>query len=230
MQIRRAGGRGHTKLDWLDSWHSFSFDNYYDPKYIHFGPLRVINEDIIEPGEGFGMHAHREMEILTYVISGGLQHRDSLGNGSIIHAGEIQRMSAGTGIQHSEFNASPSQSVHLLQIWILPAQKEVQPGYEQVQIADGVGWQLIAAAIKQPKAVLIHQNVAVYLAKAKPGEKLSLAVNSGRLAWLQLIKGVINIDGQMAGPGDGISLDRPVTTDIYTKDGAEILLFDLPVE
>lgn len=228
MKIRRADDRGHTELDWLDSRHSFSFDMYYDPQHTHFGPLRVINEDIVQPGQGFGKHSHREMEILTYVIEGGLQHSDSLGNGSIIRAGEIQRISAGTGIEHSEFNAAQDKPVHFLQIWIIPWNKVIEPSYQQVHIKTGSGWQLIASIEKHPHAVLINQDVSLHMAKAKAGEKLSLQLSSGRLAWLQLVKGKVLLEGQTATAGDGISLDKPAETALEIKENAEILFFDLP--
>ncbi len=192
IQIRRSNDRGHANHGWLDTYHSFSFDTYRDPKFMGFRDLRVINEDRVAPGMGFPTHPHRDMEILTYILEGALQHRDSMGTGSIIRPGEVQRMSAGTGVTHSEQNASRTDPVHLLQIWILPERKGIRPGYEQKQFEHSqLEGQLRLVAAGEPKdgAVKIHQDVSLYASILSPGQNVKHHLAAGRFAWLQVARG-----------------------------------------
>ncbi len=229
FKLRKARERGYTRLDWLESWHTFSFDQYYDPKHNHFGPLRVINEDTIAAKSGFGTHAHSNMEILTYVLQGTLEHKDSLGNGSLIVPGELQRMTAGTGIRHSEYNHSASDSVHLLQIWIIPAEEGLIPGYEQksFDIKYGDGWQLLASAGNEKKSLHLNQDLSLYAAKMKVGEKLVYEISSGRAIWLQIVEGDLEVNNQKMQAGDGASLTDAELIEFHASTAAHVLLFDL---
>lgn len=226
ITIRRADERGHANHGWLDTWHTFSFADYYDPAFMGFRALRVINEDRVQPGRGFGMHGHRDMEIVTYVIEGALAHRDSIGTGSVIRPGEIQRMSAGTGVMHSETNASDSEPVHLLQIWILPEAPGIKPGYEQKTIDEGRRdkLRLIAARDGRDGAVTLHQDVELY-ATILDGS-VSHDFRSDRHGWLQVVRGEVDVNGHTLRAGDGaaISDERSIT---LTGRNAEALLFDL---
>ncbi|MGB8273863.1 MAG: pirin family protein, partial [Alphaproteobacteria bacterium] len=206
--IRRADERGRSKLAWLDSKHSFSFGSYFDPKCMGFRSLRVINDDRIAPGGGFATHPHRDMEIVTYVLDGALSHRDSLGNGSVIRPGEVQRMSAGTGIEHSEFNASDTEPVHLLQVWLLPERLNLAPGYEQRAIvpAQGSGLSLVGSPDGREGSVTIHQDVALYAGRFAPREAARLALEPGRSAWVQVARGDIAVGGETLSDGDGLAV------------------------
>jgi len=231
ITIRRSQDRGGADHGWLNTRHTFSFDSYYDPSHMHFRALRVINEDVVQPGQGFPTHPHRDMEIITYVLEGALQHRDSLGNGSIIRPGDGQRMSAGTGILHSEFNASKTEPVHLLQIWIMPEGKGIEPGYEQKAFPETEKrgrLKLIAARNGQNGAVTVHQDVSLYVALLDQGQKVEHMLAPGRHAWLQVAKGSVELDGKLLEQGDGAAVsDEQKLAIAGAQDGSEILLFDL---
>lgn len=233
VTVRLAEDRGRTQIGWLDSRHSFSFDQYYDSNHTGFHSLRVINEDWVAPGAGFPMHPHRNMEIITYIVKGALQHKDSMGNGSIIRQGEVQRMTAGTGVLHSEFNASADEPVHLLQIWILPEKLHLRPGYEQKmfskQSMDG-SWQLLAARDGRNGALTIHQDAELLSACLRAGEPLSYQLRPGRHAWLQVADGALELESIKLHAGDGaaISDQESLTLRVYEgSPAAEVLLFDL---
>lgn len=229
LKIRKGSERGRTRIDWLDSRHTFSFGDYYEPSQMGFRQLRVINEDRVKAGSGFATHGHRDMEIITYVLEGSLQHRDSLGNGSIIKPGDIQRMSAGTGIRHSEFNPSPSESVHFLQIWIMPSVQGVPPSYEQraFDLSAGATKPLLLAG-PQPSngAVLIHQDARIYLLTPSHRKSMGFQVPAGHQAWLQVARGSIRLNGHLIEAGDGVATDEH-SLEIVTPDSAEALIFDL---
>ena len=229
IDVRRADARGHSRLAWLDSRHSFSFGEYYDPAHMGFRALRVINDDRIAPGAGFDTHPHRDMEIVTYVLDGALQHRDSLGTGSVIRPGEVQRMSAGTGIRHSEFNASATEPVHLLQIWILPATAGIEPGYEQRLLPPGTrgGLALVASPDGRDGSLTVHQDVRVYAAQLAPGDAVTHAPAGGRHAWLHVARGSVSVNGQALHAGDGAAVSDEAQLTLRADDAAEVLLFDL---
>ena len=230
ITLRRSDERGHTKLAWLDSRHTFSFGEYYDPKHMGFRHLRVINEVWISPGKGFGAHSHRDMEILTYVLEGALAHRDSTGTSSAIRPGELQRMSAGTGISHSEFNNSQTEPVHLLQIWIVPDEKNLAPGYEQRPFAlekNRGRWTLIAARDGRDGAVSIHQDVELSVALMPAGHQVNYRLKAGRHAWLQAARGAVTLNGTLLNTGDGAGISDEEILEIRAVDQGEILLFDL---
>lgn len=228
IEIRIANERGLSENDWLKSFHTFSFDQYYDENFMHFGSLRVINEDTVQAGKGFGTHPHRDMEIITYVVEGELEHRDSMGTGSIIKPGEIQRMSAGTGITHSEFNHSVSEPLHLLQIWITPAQKGLPPSYEQKTIAPLKNkLTLIGSPNDQEGAVKIHQDVNLYVAYLEGPCSLPYLIEPERQVWLQLIKGSLSVNGQVLLAGDGAAILEEKDLQMSCSEKAEFLLFDL---
>jgi len=228
--VRDRSSRGLTETGWLDSRHSFSFGEYYDPGHMGFGTLRVINEDRVIPGAGFGTHAHRDMEIISYVLSGALEHKDSLGTGSVILPGEVQRMSAGTGITHSEFNHSKSEPVHFLQIWILPERQGLPPSYEQKRfpIEERRGrFRLLGDRNGTDGAIIIHQDVRLYAADLQPGETVAHELAEGRHAWLQVTRGVVMLDGDELREGDGAAISDERSIQLTTDTGAEVLLFDL---
>jgi hypothetical protein len=229
ITVRRAAERGHTHTDWLDSWHTFSFGEYHDPRHVAFRALRVINEDRIAPGGGFGTHPHRDMEIVTYVLEGVLEHRDSLGNGSVIRPGEIQRMSAGTGIRHSEFNGSRSDPVHLLQIWITPGRLGLPPGYEQRALPPGVrgGLRLIAAPDGRDGAVTIHQAAEIHATRLAPGGTATHPLAPDRHAWVQVARGAVTANGTALQAGDGAAVSDERAVTLRADTDAELLLFDL---
>lgn len=229
ITLRPSSDRGHANHGWLDSYHTFSFANYYDPKHTGFRGLRVINEDWVQPGRGFGTHGHRDMEILTYVLDGALEHKDSLGNGAVITPGEVQRMSAGTGIMHSEFNPSSTEPVHLLQIWILPTEQGLQPSYEQrtFPLEHREGLQLIAAKDGRDGAVTIHSDVDLYRGVLLRGDRVSYQLQPNRYGWLQVAKGEADLNGYNLKAGDGVALSEAESLLISTDTSAEILLFDL---
>ena len=230
LTIRKTNERGHADHGWLNTWHTFSFADYYDPEHMGFRDLRVINEDRVQPGEGFPTHPHRDMEIITYVLEGALEHKDSMGNGSVIVPGEVQRMSAGTGITHSEFNHSRSELVHFLQIWILPDKDRVNPGYEQKFYPDEEKrgtWRLIASADGRDNSVTIHQDVNLYAALLDPGEEIIHVIPQNRHAWLQVVRGLVVVNGQKLVHGDGLAVSNEERLTVSAAIPAEVLLFDL---
>jgi redox-sensitive bicupin YhaK (pirin superfamily) len=230
LTIRKAVERGHADHGWLNAYHTFSFANYYDPKHMGFRDLRVINEDRVQAGEGFPTHPHRDMEIITYVLEGALEHKDSMGNGSVIVPGEVQRVSAGTGITHSEFNHSRSELVHLLQIWILPDKEGVKPGYEQKFYPDEEKrgkWRLIASADGRDNSVTIHQDVYLYAALLDSGDKIVHEIAQNRHTWLQVARGQVVVNGQRMSQGDGLAVSREERLTVSADIPAEALLFDL---
>jgi redox-sensitive bicupin YhaK (pirin superfamily) len=230
IRIRKAESRGRTHLDWLDSWHSFSFGHYYDRAYMGLGALRVINDDVIAPGAGFPRHGHENMEIVTYVLEGALEHRDSLGNSGVIRAGDVQRMRAGTGIEHSEYNASATEAVHMLQIWIRPDENGLEPGYEQISLGPALKagrFHLIASATPQAGAVHIHQDAAIYAAALKPGESSDLPLAQGRCAYLQVAQGEVRLRDYPLKQGDGAMLIAEPCLHLDSPAGGEVLVFDL---
>ena len=230
ITIRKSAERGHFDHGWLDTYHTFSFDQYHDPAHVHFRKLRVINEDLVAPAHGFPMHAHRDMEIITYILSGELEHRDSMGNGSVIRPGDVQRMTAGTGVRHSEFNPSRTEACHLLQIWILPNARDLTPGYEQKFFADDERkgkLKLIASTDGRDGAVAINQDARVYASLLDRGESITHRLSEGRHGWLQVAKGSVELNGQKLEQGDGAAVsDEPEVTVKGAKD-SEVLLFDL---
>ncbi len=234
LTIRKSAERGHANHGWLDSYHSFSFADYHDPAHMHFGALRVINEDIVAPGHGFPMHGHRDMEIVTYMLSGALEHRDSMGNGSVIRPGDVQRMSAGTGVRHSEFNPATDEAAHLLQIWIIPAQPGGAPSYEQkhFDVAQRRGRLQLVASGKagHDEAVHIQQDAVIYAGLFDGTEMADLPLASGRKAYLHVARGAVMVNGQPLAAGDAALIsDEPKLTISGGKD-AELLLFDLGPE
>ena len=231
LQIRRSKERGHADLGWLESYHSFSFADYFDPEHVEFGPLRVINEDRVQPGQGFGTHGHRDMEIISYVLDGALEHKDSMGNGSTIRPGDVQRMSAGRGVRHSEYNASRDKLVHFLQIWITPSQHGIQPGYEQkrFETSERRGkLRLIASADGAQGSVRIHQDARVYAGLFDGAEQARLAIEPGRRVYVQVARGDITANGEMLKAGDGLKATDVRAVDLTGGRGAEVLVFDLP--
>ncbi len=232
ITIRPASERGTANFGWLDSKHSFSFGNYYDPNHMGFGNLRVINEDKVTPGKGFATHPHRDMEIISYVLEGSLKHKDSIGNGSIIRPGDVQRMSAGTGILHSEFNASKTDLVHFLQIWILPDTQGLQPSYEQKNFstAEKQGkLRLVGSREGRDNSVTIHQNIDLYVTSLHNGEEVSHTIENSHLAWIQVARGAVLLNGQNLYAGDGAAISQETEITLTsTADNAEVLLFISP--
>jgi quercetin 2,3-dioxygenase len=232
IQIRGAADRGASDLGWLDSRHTFSFSDYYDPGHMGFGPLRVINEDRVVPGAGFGKHGHRDMEIISYVLEGALEHKDSIGTGSVIRPGDVQIMSAGTGILHSEFNHSKVEPVHFLQIWIEPERAGIAPRYEQKTFSDGDKrgrLLLVASPDGRDGSLTVHQDVELRAAILEAGQRVAQALKTGRKAWLQLARGDLQLNGQDLKAGDGAAIEAESSLTLEAKsDRAEILLFDLP--
>jgi redox-sensitive bicupin YhaK (pirin superfamily) len=230
IKVRKANERGHFDFGWLDTYHTFSFGDYYDPSHMGFRSLRVINEDIVAAGRGFPRHGHRDMEIFTYILKGALQHRDSMGNGSIIRPGDVQRMSAGTGVTHSESNPSSDEPVHLLQIWILPAKEGIEPDYEEKKFPDEEKLnklRLIISPDGEDGAVKINQDARVYASVFKEGHELAHQLESGRHAWLQVAAGSIALNGVELKQGDGAAISDESNLRFTTGDQSEILLFDL---
>ena len=229
-KVRRAGERGHADHGWLDTYHTFSFADYYDPQNMGFRALRVINEDRVEPGEGFGMHPPRDMEIVTCVLEGVLEHKDSMGNGSVIRPGDVQRMSAGRGVRHSEFNPSAKERVHLLQIWIQPNVMGIEPGYEEkhfdVESRRGQ-LRLIASRNGENGSVKIHQDAAVYAALVNDGERVSYSLLPGRKAYVHMARGSAAVNGQVVNAGDALKISDEAKVVVDNGKDAEILLFDL---
>jgi redox-sensitive bicupin YhaK (pirin superfamily) len=230
ITVRQAKERGHFNFGWLDTYHSFSFGDYYDPSFMGFRSLRVINEDRVHPGRGFPTHPHRDMEIITYVLEGSLEHRDSMGTGSVIRPGEVQRMSAGSGVTHSESNSSRDESVHLLQIWIMPDKYGIRPSYEQKMYAaeEKQGrLRLIASQDGRDDSVKIEQDTALYASLLERGEEVVHQLNSKRHAWVQVARGAVSLNGQLLSQGDGAAVSDEQSLAIVGQESAEILLFDL---
>lgn len=230
IALRKASERGHANHGWLDSYHSFSFADYYDPQHMGFATLRVINEDVVQPGKGFGTHGHRDMEIITYILEGALEHKDSMGNGSIIRPGDVQRMSAGTGVQHSEFNPSQGELVHLLQIWIEPNVTGIPPSYEEKHFdaASKRGrLRLIAASDGRDGSVTIHQDASVYAALIDGAERASHRLAAGRQAYVHVARGKVTVNGQPLAAGDALKASGETAVELAKGEQAEVLLFDL---
>ncbi len=234
MRRRPADQRGHFDHGWLDTHHSFSFGHYHDPEHMGFRDLRVINDDIIQPSRGFGTHGHRDMEIITYVLDGALEHKDSTGGGSVLRPGDVQRMTAGHGVTHSEFNHSPEEALRLLQIWILPRENGLEPGYEEKHFPadERQGrFRLIAAPEGSPDALTIHQDVQVFAALLKAGDTVGHELAPGRHAWLQVAKGRVQVAGQggqaTLDEGDGLAISDETTIELEGLEDSEVLLFDL---
>jgi redox-sensitive bicupin YhaK (pirin superfamily) len=231
ITVRPANARGSANFGWLDSRHTFSFGEYLDPNYMGFADLRVINEDKVAPGQGFSTHGHRDMEIISYVLDGALEHKDSIGTGSVIRPGDVQRMSAGTGIMHSEYNASKTEPVHFLQIWILPEQKGIKPGYEQTTFADEEKrgkLRLVGSRDGRDGSITIHQDVNLYATLLNTGEAVNYALANGRVAWLQVTRGSMQLNDQFLSAGDGAAIaEENLLTLQGTLDNTEVLLFDM---
>ncbi len=230
LTIRKSEERGRANFGWLDSRHSFSFGHYYDPKHMGFGPLRVINDDRVAPGGGFPTHPHADMEIISYVLEGALEHKDSLGTGSVIRPGDVQRMSAGTGVRHSEFNASKTEPVHFLQIWIIPEKDRLAPSYEQKTFtgSDKTGrLKLIGSRDGRDGSVTIHQDVDLYATLLGKDDVVEHVIKPGRVGWLQVARGSVSLNGESLNEGDGVALRTSGLLRISGLDDAEALLFDM---
>lgn len=230
IKIRKAENRGHFDFGWLDTYHTFSFGDYYDPSHMGFRALRVINEDVVQPGRGFPTHGHRDMEIVTYILKGALQHRDSMGNGSIIRPGDAQRMSAGTGVRHSESNPSKDELVHLLQIWILPEQTDLPPEYEEKRFSDDEKrnqLRLIVSPGGDDGSVRIHQDAKIFASVLAPGNEVTHRLPGGRHAWVQVAGGAVALNGHALKQGDGAAISDEAQLTIAANGPSEILLFDL---
>ncbi|HTO53603.1 MAG TPA: pirin family protein [Myxococcota bacterium] len=230
IQIRPSGERGHAQHGWLDSRHTFSFADYHDQKFMGFRALRVINEDRVQGGQGFPPHSHRDMEIVTCVLEGALEHKDSLGTSSVIRPGELQRMSAGTGVTHSEYNASREAPVHFLQIWILPEKQNLKPGYEQRDFGAGPTrdrLRLVASRDGREGSITVHQDVSLWLGRLEPGAKLTHPLAAGRYAWLQVARGSLRANGQALAAGDGAALAKESALELESVEASHVLLFDL---
>jgi redox-sensitive bicupin YhaK (pirin superfamily) len=232
IDIRHAEARGTANFGWLESRHTFSFGDYYDAKQMGFGPLRVINEDRVSPGQGFGTHGHKDMEIISYVLEGALEHKDSIGTGSVIRPGDVQVMSAGTGIRHSEFNHSKTEPVHFLQIWVVPDREGIAPRYEQKTFPDVDKRRklcLVGSSDGRLGSVVVHQDVQLFAALLNSGEQVTHALQSGRRGWLQIVRGAVTMNGHDLAAGDGAAVKvEPTLTMTAKVDATEILLFDLP--
>jgi redox-sensitive bicupin YhaK (pirin superfamily) len=230
IYVRKSSERGHFDHGWLNTYHTFSFDQYYDPRFMGFRSLRVINEDFVAAGGGFPVHAHCDMEIITYILAGALTHRDSMGNGSVIRPGDVQRMSAGKGVRHSEANSSAAESVHLLQIWIIPSEQGIAPGYEQTSFTEEERrgrLKLVASPDGREGSVTIHQDASLYASLLEESESIEHELAAGRGAWLQVARGAVEINGQRLEQGDGAGVSEENKLMIAGREDAEILLFDL---
>ena len=230
ITVRPATERGHFDHGWLKTWHSFSFASYYDPRHMGYSDLRVINQDIVEPGEGFGTHPHRDMEILTWILDGALEHRDSMGNGSVIRPGELQRMTAGTGVTHSEFNSSQAERVHLLQIWLLPEEPGLKPGYAQKAFPREEmrnRFRLVASREGRDGSVVIHQDASVHITAPDAGARLRHELQPARSAWMHVARGAVTLNGTPLQAGDGASVKGETTLTVEAQAPSEVLLFDL---
>jgi redox-sensitive bicupin YhaK (pirin superfamily) len=231
LQIRKSEERGVANHGWLNSRHSFSFGHYHDPKHVGFGPLLVINEDKVSPAQGFGTHGHRDMEIISYVLSGALEHKDSMGTGSVLHYGDVQRMSAGTGVRHSEFNHSSGEPVHFLQIWIQPNQLGIQPSYEEKHFTpeSKLGQlRLIASSDGRDGSVLVHQDAAIYATIMTASDSLKHELAAGRIAYVHVIRGDVTVNGTALKGGDALKITGESLVTLDQAQAAEVLLFDLP--
>ena len=229
MNIRKATERGHASHGWLDTWHSFSFADYHDPRWMGFRSLRVINDDLVMPGMGFGTHPHRDMEIITYILSGSLEHKDSMGNGRIIRTGEVQYMSAGSGVQHSEFNPSKDEAVHLLQIWIQPDSKGLTPRYAEKSFATvpAGALHLVTSKTGRDGSIAIHQDADLWLAKLGTGDSATHELASGRHAWIHVAEGQVTINGQKLDDGDAAIVSEKTSLNLAATKPSQVLLFDL---
>jgi redox-sensitive bicupin YhaK (pirin superfamily) len=230
IRVRKAKERGHADLGWLKTYHTFSFATYQDPKYVHFRALRVMNEDFVAPGQGFGTHPHDNMEIVTYVLQGALEHKDSMGNGEVLRPGEFQRMSAGSGITHSEFNPSSTEPVHLYQIWLFPKERNGTPSYEQKRFAEEGrrnNWQLVASSDAADGSLRINQDAQIFLANIDPGKELQRRFADDRYGWLQVLRGGVSINGVELEAGDGAAISAEASIALQSAVGAEVMLFDL---
>jgi quercetin 2,3-dioxygenase len=226
LEVRPSEERGHNKISWLDSRFTFSFDQYYDPEHVQFRALRVLNEDVIAPGQGFGMHPHRDMEILTWVLDGAIEHRDSTGGSGVIRPGELQHMTAGTGVMHSEFNPSPKAPTHLLQIWLLPKQKGLKPAYEQLSFSDAELRGQFHHVAGPDAAVTIHQDADLYIARLDDGANVTHTLERGH-GWLQVVRGTVRVNGEELAAGDGLAISNEAKVQVQAKGPSEVLLFDL---
>jgi redox-sensitive bicupin YhaK (pirin superfamily) len=229
LTIRKSNERGRARFSWLDSAHTFSFGEYYDPQHMGFGKLRVINEDVVAPGGGFATHGHRDMEIISYVLDGALEHKDSMGNGSVIQPGDVQRMSAGTGVTHSEYNHSKSETVRFLQIWFLPDRKGHEPGYEQKHFEPDEKrgrLKLVASRSGREGSVSLNQDVDMFVALLDGEETARHELAADRSAWIQVANGSVEVNGRRLEPGDGAALNGPVTLELGNGHAAEVILFD----
>ncbi|QDT86576.1 pirin family protein [Gimesia chilikensis] len=230
IRVRKAEERGHADHGWLDTYHTFSFAGYQDPEHVHFRTLRVMNEDVVQPGQGFGTHPHRDMEIVTYVLEGALEHKDSMGNGEVLRAGEFQRMTAGTGITHSEFNPSATEPVHLYQIWLFPESKGIEPSYEQKQFPVSEQQnqlRLVASPEAEAGSLRIHQDARVYLSQIEAEKTVTYEMAEGRHAWLQVLRGSVLLNDVALDVSDGAAVSDTRNLKIQATDDAEIMLFDL---
>jgi redox-sensitive bicupin YhaK (pirin superfamily) len=229
MNIRRANERGHASHGWLDSYHTFSFADYYDPQWMGFRSLRVINDDLVMPGMGFGTHPHRDMEIITYILSGALQHKDSMGNGRVIKPGDVQYMAAGTGVQHSEFNPSKDEAVHLLQIWIQPDKTGVKPRYAEKSLANAEPgkWHLVTSKTGRDGSIPIHQDADLWLAKLEAGNRVAHKLAPGRNAWVHVAEGEVSLNGKPLKGGDAVAVNDEGELQLSAEKPAQVLLFDL---
>ena len=229
MKIRRANERGHAEHGWLDTYHTFSFADYHDPDWMGFRSLRVINDDLVLPGRGFGMHPHRDMEIITYVLSGRLEHKDSMGNGRVIKPGDIQYMSAGSGVMHSEFNPSQDEAVRLLQIWILPDRKGVTPRYAEKALAGAPTGKLHLVASKSGRdgSIAIHQDADLLVARLGEGQGVTRSLANGRAAWVHVATGEVTINGSKLSGGDAVAVDGETALELKASKDSQVLLFDL---
>jgi len=231
LAIRRADERGRTHLGWLDSRHTFSFGDYYDPRAMGFSVLRVINDDRVHPGAGFPRHPHRDMEIVSYVLNGSIEHQDSLGTGSVIKPGDVQRMTAGTGVLHSEYNPSKQDPLHFLQIWILPERDGLKPSYEQKSFTEESiknRLHLVASHDGRDGSITVHQDVRLFAGRLGAGATARAELDPKRLGWLQVARGAVTANGQRLGEGDGAAIDGESALELRAEDNAEVLLFDLP--
>jgi redox-sensitive bicupin YhaK (pirin superfamily) len=231
ITLRKAADRGHADHGWLDTYHTFSFASYRDPRHVHFRALRVMNEDVVAPGQGFGTHPHENMEIVTYVLEGALEHRDSIGNGEVLRPGEFQRMSAGTGITHSEFNPSSDEPVHLYQIWLFPERHGIEPSYEQKRFDEAERHnrlRLVASPDAAEGSLTIHQDARIYLASLEAGKNVTHELAPGRYAWLQVLRGAVELNGEQLDTSDGAAVSDETALAISATENAEVMLFDLP--
>lgn len=230
INIRKSQDRGHTRIEWLDSYHTFSFDRYYDPDYVNFGHLRVLNEDRIAPAQGFGTHPHRDMEIFSFIASGSMKHKDSAGNEAVMHPGRVQLMSAGTGIFHSEFNPSGTEPTHLLQVWIVPNARNLKPGYQELDFEDRERknrLKLLASPGGDEGSMTIHQDARIYTGLLEEGQSLQLPLTAEDTGWLQLVRGALDINGEHLEAGDGAAITGEATPTLTSAQDAEFLLFKM---